>query len=215
MHWEQQHKSKHWGTYPEIDLVRKAKSKLSSIIRARDIKPKCLDLGCGAGANSIMLAHCGYDVLAIDGSPTAISRLKHRINKTEEEQNIECRVMEFDQLHLLQEQFDFIVDNLSLYANTIDEINGYLSTIRPLMSHNSMFYSRVWGEKTSGLSEPGRHFYCNPTEGPCKDSGDTTVFDLDLIDKLYGSRFEVQIDEIQTTYHDGTIWHEYIIQSSV
>jgi len=213
MHWEEQHKGKYWGTYPEIDLVRKAKHHFSLIERQGDVRPKCLDLGCGAGANSIMLAECGYEVLAVDGSPTAISRLEKRKSSADKGRYIECRVLEFDQLHLLQNRFAFIVDNLSIYANTIDEISNYLSYIKKLMEPKGVFYSRVWGKKTSGLSTTGQYFYSNPTEGPCKGTGKTTVYDRALIQQLYGSLFEIQVDEIETTYNDGTIWHEYIVQS--
>ena len=214
MHWEEQHKTKHWGTYPEIDLVRKAKHHMSLIKVQQDVRPKCLDLGCGAGANSIMLADCGFDVLAIDGSQTAISRLENRIAGTDKEQYIQCRVLDFNQLHVVQDRFGFIVDNLSVYANAIDEISECLSTIRALMGRDCKFYSRVWGKRTSGLADPGKYFYCDPQEGPCKNTGETTVFDRDLIDRLYGSLFRIEVDEIEMTYHDGTVWHEYIIQSS-
>ena len=43
MHWEEQHKTKHWGTYPEIDLVRKAKHHMSLITVQQDVRPKCLE----------------------------------------------------------------------------------------------------------------------------------------------------------------------------
>ena len=127
-----------------------------------------LRMGCGAGANSIMLADCGFDVLAIDGSQTAISRLENRIAGTDKEQYIQCRVLDFNQLHVVQDRFGFIVDNLSVYANAIDEISECLSTIRTLMGRDCKFYSRVWGKEHLVSQTQESTFTAIPKKGLAK-----------------------------------------------
>ena len=61
-----------WETVePDKELVRILKQK-------KITKCKVLDIGCGAGTNSIFLAKNGFDVTGIDISPIAISIAKVR-----------------------------------------------------------------------------------------------------------------------------------------
>jgi len=47
------------------------------------LKPaRTLELGCGTGANAVYLARRGFEVTAVDSSPTAIERARTRAERT-------------------------------------------------------------------------------------------------------------------------------------
>ena len=55
---------------------------LVSVVQSLPIKPcRMLDIGCGTGSNAVWLAQAGFDVTAIDLSPTAIDRAKARADR--------------------------------------------------------------------------------------------------------------------------------------
>lgn len=55
---------------------------LASYFGVKNLKNKrIVDLGCGAGRNSVFLAKCGYDVHAVDFIPQAINELKQKAEK--------------------------------------------------------------------------------------------------------------------------------------
>jgi SAM-dependent methyltransferase len=54
-------------------------TELQRVIAEDKIQPcKAIDLGCGTGANAVFLAELGFDVTAIDLSPTAVDRGRQR-----------------------------------------------------------------------------------------------------------------------------------------
>lgn len=78
------------------------------------VKGKVLDIGCGAGRNSLYLQKKGYDVTGIDNSPLAIKTCKKRGLK-------KARVMSIDQVHKFKpNSFDTIImfgNNFGLFGS--------------------------------------------------------------------------------------------------
>ena len=158
MHWETQHQKKDWGVYPEIDLVRKSTNFLNQIKSQYGSLPRCLDLGCGIGANTIMLRDIGFQVTAIDGSPTAIKKLTERTDTL----NINAQVLDFSNLKELKGPFDLIVDNLSLYANHPSNIKLYLTDLCTLMNSETLFLLTSVGEKDYWINRRWEVFLQQP-----------------------------------------------------
>lgn len=79
-YWESAYTSgefKHWESQdPSPELV--------ALIAARVIKKgdRILDVGCGGGLDSILLAKCGFQVVGIDGSAAAIKIARRRATKS-------------------------------------------------------------------------------------------------------------------------------------
>ena len=65
-----------WETgKPAGELVR--------MVDERLLKPaRTLELGCGTGANAVYLARRGFEVTAVDSSPTAVERARTRAEQT-------------------------------------------------------------------------------------------------------------------------------------
>ncbi|ABM12709.1 MULTISPECIES: class I SAM-dependent methyltransferase [Mycolicibacterium] len=69
---------------------------------------RVLDVGCGTGEHTILLARAGYDVLGIDGAPTAVEQAR----RNAEAQGVDARFELADALHLGPDPtYDTIVDS--------------------------------------------------------------------------------------------------------
>ncbi len=54
-------------------------SELTRVVTEAGLRPMTtLELGCGSGANAVFLARRGFDVTAVDSSPTAVERARTR-----------------------------------------------------------------------------------------------------------------------------------------
>ncbi|MGE0220184.1 class I SAM-dependent methyltransferase [Mycolicibacterium sp.] len=49
---------------------------IAGLVEAGGITGRVLDIGCGTGEHTILLARLGYDVLGVDGAPTAIAQAR-------------------------------------------------------------------------------------------------------------------------------------------
>lgn len=112
--WEAIHQSRHWGTYPDIHVVRQVKKfmagwkeRMSTV--PKWVTPQALDIGCGAGANTGMMCDEGMNVYAFDSSETALGHMCYRL-ENKSFFPAKCTVQEFEAPH----QFDFILDNFTL-----------------------------------------------------------------------------------------------------
>ena len=87
----------------------RAAGELIRVIREGVIRPgSALDLGCGTGADAICLARHGFDVTAVDSSPTAMERARNRA----EQEDVLARFVLADvfEFALTAGQFDLIYD---------------------------------------------------------------------------------------------------------
>ncbi len=132
--WEAIHKSRHWGTYPDIHVVRQVKKFNAHHAEQMrhvpfTVRPTALDIGCGVGACSFMMSENSMQVTAIDGSPTAIDHLyRHFIY---EDLSVDARIADAQTIEFPPETFDFILDNLTLTCVEHPPWDRILSWLRP------------------------------------------------------------------------------------
>jgi cyclopropane fatty-acyl-phospholipid synthase-like methyltransferase len=90
---------------------------------------KVLDVGCGAGSHSLYLQEKGFDVTAIDISPSAIQSCQLRGVKNAQAQNI---------LDLENQKFDTILllMNGTGIFGTLQETSKYLQKLKSLLNPN-------------------------------------------------------------------------------
>src|ERR1700730_11711421 len=75
--WEKLFRAREWGRYPNEHLVRFVARNFYS---APDRTKVCiLDLGCGQGPNTWYMAREGFSVSGIDGSQSALTQARDRL----------------------------------------------------------------------------------------------------------------------------------------
>lgn len=75
--------------------------------RGGGIRGTVLDIGCGTGEHTILLARLGYDVLGVDASGPAIEKARENAEK----QGVEARFAVADAMRLETGPYDTILDS--------------------------------------------------------------------------------------------------------
>jgi len=85
--WEQPEIVKNWATLPPNE-------RLEELLRSyqHPNQTRVLDLGCGAGRHTAMLAEKGFDVYALDASPAMIEKTQERVTAVLGQQEAITRV---------------------------------------------------------------------------------------------------------------------------
>jgi ubiquinone/menaquinone biosynthesis C-methylase UbiE len=82
---------------------------------------RLLDLGCGTGLDAIHLAHCGYQILAIDAAPRMVARTRARAVEEGVQQAVMAEVLDMHHLsHLAPASFDGIYSDLGAINCVLD-----------------------------------------------------------------------------------------------
>ncbi|MTD58966.1 class I SAM-dependent methyltransferase [Amycolatopsis pithecellobii] len=94
---------------------------------AGEFRGAVLDAGCGLGENALFLAGRGYDVTGIDGSPTAIERVRTKAA----ELGLDARfaVAEATRLDGFDGRFDTVLDSALYHCLTIEQQREYAATL--------------------------------------------------------------------------------------
>ena len=200
--WESIFSSRSWGRYPAEDLIRfVAREAFSVGDRAR---LRALELGCGPGANRWFLANEGIPFDAIDGSPSAVSQAKARLDRDKPGWMGRIEVGNFCHLPEDFRGYDFVLDSEAIYCNDFDESSKLIGDIRERLVAGGAFWSRTFAPGTWGV-ESGKRIgrdYWLANEGPMAGKGPTRLTPLESVPQLYGSGWaSINIGEI--TRHDG------------
>ncbi|HEV3142902.1 MAG TPA: class I SAM-dependent methyltransferase [Gemmataceae bacterium] len=123
-HWDSRYKQPNqapWDTgRPSAELQRQ--------LAKRKLKPsRAVELGCGTGTNAIWLAQQGFDVTAIDLSPTAIERAGAKAA----EADVRVRFLQADVMALpdLGPLFPFFFDRGCYHVVRRENVDGFLSSL--------------------------------------------------------------------------------------
>lgn len=109
--------------------------------------PRILDLGCGKGAFTNLLAQRGSRVVGVDLSPTAIEKARSRFP------SVEFRATSVDEALEAKETFDLVTALAVLY---------YLENWRDVLARLSRM--TTWLYATLNFPQPSLSFISNPDE---------------------------------------------------
>lgn len=114
---------------PAWDTGRPA-SELKRMVEQKVLRPcRIVELGCGSGVNAVYLAKQGFEVTAIDVSPTALQAAEERAKKA----GVKVNCIQADVLnppHL--EPFDLIFDRGCYHGVRRQNAGAYLKTLKEL-----------------------------------------------------------------------------------
>ncbi len=185
--WDQRYReSTHQAIWPWSDLVslvhRHCRPQPGSIV---------LELGCGAGANVPFFRALGVEYFGIDGSETAIERLRKRFPDLASH----FAVADFTRDRPFAGPFDLVVDRAALTHNCATAIRSALQLTWDLLKPGSCFIGVDWF--STGFSEfrrgdPGEDAFTrtNFVDGPFAGTGRVHFSDLAHVRDLFG-RFEL------------------------
>jgi len=116
---------------------------------------KALDLGCGDARDAIFLAKNGFNVTAVDFSPTAIKLARKNVQKA----GVQVAVVQDDLTNLqhLSGTFDLVIDIGAFNDLSREARDLYMDNVLPLTRMGSRYFLMCF-EKKLELGEIDRRF---------------------------------------------------------
>lgn len=196
--WDAVFREQEWGRYPSEHVVRfVARNYYSAADRGA---VRLLDLGSGPGASTWFMAREGFSVSAIDGSPTAIARLRARL--AAEKLNADARVGDIGELPWPAGSFDAVIDNAVIYCNPFATCRRIVGEVERVLKPGGRFLSinftdRTWGWGLGRCVEPGG--FDEIREGPLAGKGFALLFGRAEIEELYSDFASRQVERLSWT----------------
>jgi SAM-dependent methyltransferase len=127
------------------------------LIESGKIKPgRTLDLGCGLGNYAIWLAGCGFEVVGVDASPTAVRTARQKAKQ----KKVKCRFVVADLTRNwpdLGKSFDFIYD-WGLLHHIFPEMRGrYVRNVHRALKPGGRYLSVCFNEKDTAFEGAGKY----------------------------------------------------------
>jgi len=162
---------------------------------------KALDLGCGVGRKSILLAKHGFEVTGVDIAAEAISQAKQ--NAQEESVAIRFLAADATDLSFLgKEKFILILDWGNLHGIEADKQEKYIAEIAKHTEPGAKLVLRCFNK--NGVSPN--------TLGFITVMGNIMIFSEDDIKKLYGQFFKILESQETKPKHRLTDFSEYLME---
>lgn len=135
-----------WNEYYSLTYMRKPSNLLIEALKRYDHKGIAIDLGCGAGNETVYLLQNGWNVTSIDADPLAFNWLKQKIHSSYTN-NINVLISPFE----LLAWEDIVPSDFILAINTLPFIN----------QENFLL---VWQKIVANIKQGGR--FCGTFFGP-------------------------------------------------
>ena len=195
--WDEIFRTQAWGKYPGEDLIRFVAQNFYQVPERSTVK--ILEVGCGPGANLWYMAREGFSVYGVDGSATAITRARTRLDSECPGWNGELKVGDIARLDFADGVFDAVIDNEAVYANSFESSVKIYDELARVCKPCGKLFSRTfakgcWGDGT-GISS-GRNAWIS-SEGPLKDKGLSRFTEFSEIPELIRG-FEIRETELLT-----------------
>lgn len=207
--WEKIHSTQEWGQYPSEHVIRFVARNFYNKDRKHT---KLLDFGCGGGAHTWYMAREGFEVYALDGSPSAIEKTKKRLEHDELTANL--LVMDGTQMDYPLNYFDGIIDNVTICANMNCAIQEMYDRCYKALKKNGKFFTSCFTKETDGFGtgiKIEENTYRDLTRG-CLSGRAIVHFFTEK--ELFGILSEVGYKNIQIdtlSYTDNTIKVDMIL----
>ncbi|MFH1129208.1 MAG: methyltransferase domain-containing protein [Patescibacteria group bacterium] len=126
---------------------QKPNKKVEELAGLLPVNGKVLDLGCGAGGNSVFLAEKGFDVTCVDKDNEVISEIKQNYPNIDA---INKSILDFD---FVENQYDLILALNVLSFLCFEDIKTITSNMVKSLKENGLIYLQVFS-----INEPCKNF---------------------------------------------------------
>lgn len=203
--WESRHlNEKYCPKYPVDDVVRFVFTHFPRDLKKRS-RFKILDLGCGAGANTVFLAKEGFQTYATDISENGLNVTEKRLK----EQNLKAdlKTASMESQPFADNFFDGAISFGVLYYNTgkiykkaVDELYRILKT-----GGKALVFTRTTDDYRFGKGkEISKNTYILNTEDTIEKGMVNYFLERKDIDEIFKKFKEIVVEKAETTFCNST-----------
>ena len=162
----------------------------SFVFRNMPRKPRreieIMEVGCGTGNNLWFLAHEGFSVVGIDGSPSAVDYSRNWLESAGF--SAELAVGNFVKLPFADNRFDLIFDRAALCYLGFSQIAAAVQEIHRVLKPGGRFLFNPYSTLHPGYQtgKPGADRITLEAQGPFA----ITFFDRPMLDELFAGSWE-------------------------
>ncbi|OBK82062.1 class I SAM-dependent methyltransferase [Mycobacterium sp. 1164985.4] len=145
------------GTAPWV--IGEPQKAVVDLERAGLIRGRILDVGCGAGEHTILLAKLGYDVVGVDYAPSAVEHAR----RNAEAKGVAARFEVADAMDLGNDAYDTIVDSALFHIFDATDRAKYVRSLHAACRPGGLVHLLA-------LSDRGRGFGPQVSESDIRDA---------------------------------------------
>ena len=207
-HWENIFKSREWGNYPDVSLVRYLSR--SGVFAPAAKTRRALELGSGPGANLGLLAKSNFQIWCVDGSETAIAQAKSRLSADGLLSNLkDATCGQLTEIDYPASFFDLIIDIEVLSANSFEAalIIGQkaISALKP----GGRFFGKTFSDVTTVDGTQVSYNYFDNNKKVFAGMGPIRISTRDDIFQL----FESPTTKVRIIERDDRVFEKEVIVS--
>lgn len=178
---------------------------------------RALDIGCGGGSCTIVMATMGYEVTAIDGSASAVDVTAANVKAA----GLSADVVQMDAMEIGQafpaDYFDLIIDMVCLQHCRPAQQKGIVEQIRTVLKPGGWVYSRMAAAGSYGQLSGERideRTYTNLTMGPGAGYGTLRFATRQDIVDLWGWLYTYGhfVLDCRTNSERSYWWMEWVVE---
>jgi SAM-dependent methyltransferase len=208
--------SKGWD-WSRVDKSRWTKASdefLPVALRWKELgKRTVLDIGCGRGRHSFLLAEMGFDVTATDISPQGIKQLEKEAKRRRLDGKIETLVCDMLELPFKNNTFDCVLGFLSITHTDYAGLKKLISKIYNMLKESGRLYVTFNSKNSPAFLEKSNvkidGYSIIKTEGLEKDIPHTYL-DYEDVNKLLVMFNILKIQQIYDYYENRTSIHFFV-----
>ncbi len=141
--------------YPNEALIQFLAGNYFSIPKNKRFKIKCLEIGCGSGANLWMIAREGFDTYGLDNAPTGLKLAKKMLKSWGTRAHL--RIGSMFNIPYPDNTFDIVVDVVTMqHADLKGHSRAYKEVFRVLKPGGRFFQWHVGSESVSFKKSGGK-----------------------------------------------------------
>ena len=151
MSWDGAYRSP--GMPPPWDIGR-PQPEIVRLVEAGGIHGSVIDIGCGTGENTLLLAERGYDAWGIDVAPTALEQARAKAS----ERALTATFLEADVLDLaaLDRVFDSAIDVGCFHTFDDRERQRYVASVAAIVPSGGLLHLLCFSDAQPGTVGPRR-----------------------------------------------------------
>lgn len=152
-------------------VIGEPQAAVVDIERAGLITGRVLDVGCGTGEHTILLAASGYDVLGVDGAPSAVEQARHNAMA----RGVGARFEVADALELEEEPvYDTVIDSALFHIFDDADRGNYVRSLGRATRRGSVVHLLA-------LSDAGRGFGPEVSEETIRNAFAGAEWDIEAV----------------------------------